>query len=72
MYILKGTVAVELKNGKKIRFSDGESFFKVMNTMYRGRSIDSPAEIIVFYAGSSNLPNTIIVADDVSQESCSW
>ena len=59
-YVLKGSVEVETKSGEKIIFREGESAVEVMRTVHRGRAIDGPVEIIVFYAGSTEMPNTVL------------
>ncbi len=69
-YILSGTVEVETKDGKKIQFTKGESVVEVMRTVHRGTAIGGPVEIVVFYAGSVDLPNTVMMDDDLSHELC--
>ena len=69
-YILHGSVEVETKNGKKILLKEGESAVEVMRTVHRGRAINGPVEIIVFYAGSTTLPNTVLPENDSSKEHC--
>ena len=69
-YILKGKVEVETKDGKKAVFSEGESVAEVLRTVHRGRSLDGPVEIIVFYAGNTSTPNTVLPADDPDFKYC--
>ncbi len=70
-YVLKGSVEVETKSGKKVILKEGESAVEVMRTIHRGKAIDAPVEIIVFYAGSTSMPNTVIPEEDSSNEYCS-
>jgi len=69
-YVLHGNVEVEIKNGKKIILREGESAVEVMRTIHRGRAINGPVEIIVFYAGSTTLPTTVLPENDVNKEHC--
>ena len=69
-YILSGTVEVELQNGKKSIFRAGESVVEVLRTVHRGKAIDGPVEIIVFYAGATDLPNTVMPEDDAKHRYC--
>ncbi len=69
-YVLKGSVEVETKNGKKVTFSEGDSAVEVMRTVHRGRAINGPVEIVVFYAGSTSLPNTVFPEDESSKKHC--
>jgi len=71
-YILQGDVEVETKNGKKIILTKGESAVEVMRTIHRGRAINGPVEIIVFYAGSTNLPTTVLPENDINKEHCKF
>jgi len=71
-YILKGDLVVEIKNGNKITLKEGESIVEVMRTIHRGRAINGPVEIIVFYAGSTTMPNTILPEDDLNREHCKF
>ena len=71
-YILQGDVEVETKNGKKIILKEGESAVEVMRTIHRGRAINGPVEIIVFYVGSASMPNTVLPENDVNREHCKF
>ena len=71
-YILKGDLVVEIKNGNKITLKEGESIVEVMHTIHRGRAINGPVEIIVFYAGSTTMPNIILPEDDLDREYCKF
>jgi len=70
-YILKGKVEVETKSGKKVTLSEGESVVEVLKTLHRGRAIGGPVEIVVFYAGATSIPNTVLSKDDQSLKYCS-
>ena len=69
-YVLKGTVDVETLDGKTRRITQGESVVEVLRTVQRGRSVGGPVEILVFYAGATDIPNTVLPADDPDHEYC--
>ncbi len=69
-YVLLGEVEIETRDGKKTILKQGESAIEVMRTVHRGRAIDGPAEIVVFYAGAAGLPNTVFPEDDPRGEHC--
>lgn len=69
-YVLQGTVEIETKDGNKIVLTQGESAIEVMRTVHRGRAIDGPVEIVVFYAGAVGVPNTVFPEDEHSAEHC--
>ncbi len=69
-YILKGTVEIETKEGKKIILKEGDSAVEVLRTVHRGKAIDGPVEIIVFYAGATDLPNTVLPENDPDFKHC--
>ena len=69
-YILKGKVEVETKSGRKTVFSEGESAVEVLRTLHRGRAIEGPVEIIVFYVGASEIPHTVLPEDDPDARYC--
>jgi quercetin dioxygenase-like cupin family protein len=69
-YILKGDVEVETKSGKKIILREGESAVEVLRTLHRGKAIGGPVEIIVFYAGSTSIPNTVLPDNDEYDKYC--
>ncbi len=58
-YMTKGTLEVTKKSGEKSIFHAGEAFIEVMNSWHFGRSIDTDAELIVFYAGTKGIPITV-------------
>ena len=63
-YILKGSLEVETKAGKKAKFNQGESVVEVMRTVHRGTSIGGAAEVVVFYVGEKSMPNTVLAEND--------
>jgi quercetin dioxygenase-like cupin family protein len=69
-YVLKGTVEVETQSGEKKTFKEGESVVEVMRTVHRGRAVGGSVEILVFYAGSTSLPNTVFPGDDENDKHC--
>lgn len=69
-YILKGEVEVETKGGEKKRFKKGDSVVEVLRTVHRGKAINGPVEIVVFYVGESHVPNTVFPEDDKAHTYC--
>jgi quercetin dioxygenase-like cupin family protein len=69
-YILNGTVEVETINGDKKLLKQGESVAEVLRTVHRGKAIGGKVEIIVFYAGTTNIPNTVFPEDDPQHVFC--
>ena len=69
-YVLLGNVEIETKEGKKTILRQGESAVEVMRTIHRGRALGGPAEIVVFYAGSNAMPNTVYPEDEEADEYC--
>lgn len=71
-YVLQGELVIETKNGKKITLKEGESVVEVMRTIHRGRAINGPVELIVFYAGSITIPNTVLPEHDIKKKYCKF
>ena len=69
-YVLKGELEVETKEGKKMLIKEGESAVEVMRTVHRGHGINGPVEIIVFYAGSTSIPNSVLPDNDPDNKYC--
>ena len=69
-YILEGDVEVETKSGKKTILKEGESAVEVFRTVHRGRAVGGPVEIVVFYAGATNVPNTVLPENDPEHIYC--
>ena len=63
-YILRGTLEVETISGKTQRFDAGSSVVEVMKTSHRGRAVNGPVEVIVFYAGAVGIPTTVFPNGD--------
>ncbi|MEM9256713.1 MAG: cupin domain-containing protein [Pseudomonadota bacterium] len=69
-YVLNGTVEVETRDGRKARFSAGDAVVEVMSTVHRGKAIDGPVEVVVFYAGAVGVPNTVVADSPEGLQYC--
>jgi len=69
-YILKGTVEVETRDGKKKVLREGDPAVEVLRTVHRGKALDGPVEILVFYAGATGIPNTVLPENDPDHVYC--
>lgn len=69
-HILTGTVEIETLEGKKTTLREGQSVVEVMRTVHRGIAVDGPVEIIVFHAGATDIPTTIIQGDPLAEKYC--
>jgi quercetin dioxygenase-like cupin family protein len=69
-YILKGRIEVETQSGESSVFREGESVVEVLGTLHRGKALGGPVEIVVFYAGSTSVPNTVLPGDDADSKFC--
>jgi quercetin dioxygenase-like cupin family protein len=69
-YILKGRIEVETQSGESSVFREGESVVEVLGTLHRGKALGGPVEIVVFYAGSTSAPNTVLPGDDAGSKFC--
>ncbi len=69
-YLLKGEIEVETDVGAKRRFREGEAVVEVFRTLHRGRALTETAQILVFYAGAVDQPNTILASDATASEEC--
>jgi quercetin dioxygenase-like cupin family protein len=58
--LLSGELTVVTKGGKTLHLKAGDPIVEVVNTWHYGKNeSNKPAEIIVFYAGISDMPITI-------------
>ncbi|MCJ8267796.1 MAG: cupin domain-containing protein [Psychrosphaera sp.] len=58
--LLKGKLTVVSEDGKKLYLKAGDPIVELVNTWHYGLNEDvEPAELIVFYAGTANVPITI-------------
>lgn len=69
-YVVKGTLEVETKDGKKNVLEQGDSIVEVLRTVHRGRAIAGPVEIVVFYAGAAGIPTTVFPENDPEHHYC--
>ena len=59
-YVLEGTLAVELKDGRTFHFKKGDPILEVINTLHNGyNSGRVPVKLVVFYTGAVGVPNVI-------------
>ena len=59
--ILEGDLVVELKDGRTKKFKAGDTFAEVIGTPHNGKNTGKvPLKIAVFYAGNTDLKNTIL------------
>jgi len=63
--LLSGVLTVVTENGRTLHLKAGEAIVEVVDTWHYGRNEgNEPAEIIVFYAGITGRPITIIKGSD--------
>ncbi|MEW6648023.1 MAG: cupin domain-containing protein [Pseudomonadota bacterium] len=56
-YLLSGALTVVKENGETLHLKAGEALIEVVDTWHYGRNEgDTPAVIVVFYAGSAGTP----------------
>jgi quercetin dioxygenase-like cupin family protein len=55
-YVLSGEITVEEQGSAKRHFSAGQVIPEMVNTVHRGVAGDTPAVLIVFYAGVQGMP----------------
>ena len=59
--LLSGQLTVVAKDGKKLHLQAGDPIVELVNTSHYGiNEGNAPAEIVVFYAGTTDLPITVI------------
>jgi quercetin dioxygenase-like cupin family protein len=59
-YVLSGQIILEKKDTREHKtIHAGEALAECVNTIHRGYTTDRPAELIVFYAGSTGVPLSI-------------
>jgi quercetin dioxygenase-like cupin family protein len=60
VYILEGTLAIEMEGHETHTFSAGEGFAEVTNTWHNGRNLtDQPVRFLIVFAGQKDTPNLI-------------
>ena len=59
--ILRGTLALNLKDGTTKLFQTGEAIVEVIDTVHTGQAIGAEdVEVVVFYAGVEGVPTTVL------------
>lgn len=60
VYILEGTLSIEMEGHETHTFSAGEGFAEVTNTWHNGRNLtDQPVRFLIVFAGQEGTPNLI-------------
>lgn len=61
-YMLSGAITVEMENGEKHDFREGDAILEAVNMPHNGRNMGTiPAKLVVFYTGEQGKPNTVKV-----------
>ncbi|GFM66731.1 hypothetical protein PSCICJ_28490 [Pseudomonas cichorii] len=56
-YVLSGELTVEAKEGgKSIRIKAGDTLAEMVDIIHRGKTGNTPVELVVFYAGAAGTP----------------
>jgi quercetin dioxygenase-like cupin family protein len=59
--LISGELTVFTKDGKTLHLKEGDPIVEVVNTLHYGiNQGKAPAEIIVFYAGTADMPITVV------------
>lgn len=59
-YVISGTIEVELEDGRKLTFQEGDAIVEVVDTFHNGRNKGAtPVRLAVFYTGIAGQPNVI-------------
>jgi quercetin dioxygenase-like cupin family protein len=60
VYILEGTLSIEMEGHETHTFSAGEGFAEVTNTWHNGRNLtDKPVRFLILFSGQKGTPNLI-------------
>ena len=69
VHVLKGELQIQLYNGPKKAFKQGETFAEVIDTWHSGEAINGPVEALIYYIGEEGTPLTILPkTDDLTQK----
>lgn len=59
-YMLSGTIAVEMENGKTITYKAGQAFAEMVNTMHNGKNLGKvPVKILMVVTGERGVPVSV-------------
>jgi quercetin dioxygenase-like cupin family protein len=60
VYMLEGTLSIEMEGHGTHTFSSGQGFAEVTNTWHNGRNLtDKPVRFLIVFAGQKGTPNLI-------------
>lgn len=59
-YLVAGSLKVETASGQSTILHAGEAIVESMRSPHRGIVVQGPVEIIVFHAGSADVPSTVL------------
>ena len=59
-FVLSGSLTVETKDGKTVKYDSGRAVVECVNTLHNGRNLGTvPVKMLVFYTGEAGRPNTV-------------
>lgn len=60
VYMLEGTLSIEIEGHGTETFTAGQGFAEVVNTWHNGRNLgDVPARFLIVFAGQKGTPNLV-------------
>jgi quercetin dioxygenase-like cupin family protein len=67
VYVLEGTLTVELEDGSRRQLQPGQASIETLNTWHDGKNLGSePLKFVVVYMGEEGKPNTVRPAAGVA------
>jgi quercetin dioxygenase-like cupin family protein len=64
IFVKKGTLTLEEKDGKTKTLTAGQTSVESVNTVHRGKSGNEDVELVAFYLGADGKQNTVVQHDD--------
>ena len=59
-YVVSGTLSVELADGQRLTYPQGDAVIEVVNTLHNGKNNGTePVKLAVFYLGAEGTANVV-------------
>ncbi len=59
-YVVSGTLSVDLDDGTRLTFREGDAVIEVVDTMHNGANRGTePVRLVVVYCGAEGTPNVV-------------